>query len=287
MESKCWQVIFQSEDENEALSEFLDDFFDVTAINYLDGGIIEYVGYANINNFSEKQMLDSAAAQNLKLPRYKIIELKSENWLKDYVIKFDAFEVADFCIYGAHQNEPPLSDKINLQVYAATAFGSNHQTTRACITAMSDLYHPGFLPEKILDMGCGSGILSLCAAKLWAKAKVIAADIDEEAVVVTLNNAQNNNLVDRISAFVGDGYNNDKVKSERPYNLILSNILANPLKEFAPYLAQHLSSQGYAVLSGFVDNQTEEVVASHTAQGLKLIKIYSIDNWRAALLQKE
>lgn len=287
MESKCWQIIFQLHDDNDRLSEFLDDIFDVTAINYLDNGDLEYVGYANFNNFCEKRMIEAAKAQNLALPSYKIIELKSKNWLKDYVIKFDDFEVADFCVYGVHQENPPCSDKIKLQIYAATAFGSNHQTTRACINLISELYHQGFNPQKILDMGCGSGILSLCAAKLWPSSKVIAADIDEEAVVVTLNNAQNNGEDSKIFAYAGDGYKNEQVNKEGPYNLVLSNILANPLKEFAPYLAQNLSSQGYAILSGFVDNQVDEVVLAHENCGLKLIKIYSIDNWRAALLKKE
>ncbi len=287
MESKCWQVIFKQDSSSEAFDEFLDDFFDVTAINYLDDGGVEYVGYANIGGFSEDKMLEAAKKWNLSLPPYQIIELKSENWLKDYVIKFDAFEIADFCIYGAHQLTPPTSDKIKLQIYAATAFGSNHQTTRACINAISDLYHQGFVADKILDMGCGSGILSLCAAKLWQSAQIIAADIDEEAVIVTNSNAQNNNLDSQIAAFAGDGYQNNQVNKAAPYNLILSNILANPLKEFAPQLFSHLSSQGYAVLSGFVDNQVDEVISAHEQNGLKLVKLYEIDNWRAALMQKE
>ncbi len=287
MESKCWQVIFRVSDAQTEFMDFLDDFFDVTAVNYLDSGDEEYVGYANYNNFSEQNMLSQASLKKIELPPYRIIELKSENWLKDYVIKFDAFEVADFCIYGAHQEHPPHTDKICLQIYAATAFGSNHQTTRACITAISELYHQGFLPKSILDMGCGSGILSLCAAKLWPNGKIVGVDIDDEAVVVTLSNAQNNGVSSQIEAFVGDGYTDSRLNKKTPYDLILSNILANPLKEFAPHLAGHLAQGGYAVLSGFVDNQVEEVVKAHTSQGLKLKKIYKIDNWRAALLQKE
>ena len=91
MESKCWQVIFKQDSSSEAFDEFLDDFFDVTAINYLDDGGMEYVGYANIGDFSEDKMLEAAKKWNLSLPPYQIIELKSENWLKDYVIKFDEF----------------------------------------------------------------------------------------------------------------------------------------------------------------------------------------------------
>jgi len=287
MESKCWQVTFHPQTVDERFTEFLDEYFDVNAVNYLDSGAEEYVGYSNFNHFSESAMQQVATQIGVKLPPYQIVELKSENWLKDYVIKFDAFEVADFCIYGAHQNQPPVTDKIPLQIYAATAFGSNHQTTRACISAISELYHQGFNPTNILDMGCGSGILSLCAAKLWPQSRIIGADIDEEAVIVTLSNAQNNRLSQQITAFAGDGYQNNYVNINKPYQLILSNILANPLKAFAPNLARHLAVGGYAVLSGFVDNQVEDVIAAHIAQGLQFCKIYAIDNWRAALLYKE
>ncbi len=287
MESKCWQITFPDVGEiSEQLQVFLDEFFEVNAVNYNDDGSQTAVGYAKGDSFDETAMSDYAADHNLKLPCYEITLLTSENWLKDYVIKFAAFEVADFCIYGIHQTEAPQTDKIKLQIYAATAFGSSHQTTRACITAFCELYHNGNKPLKILDMGCGSGILSLCAAKLLPQAQITAADIDDEAVMVTLSNALTNDVDKQIVAFQSDGYNNPQITNNAPYDLIMSNILANPLKEFAGFLAQNLSSGGYAIISGFIDNQIDEVITAHKAYGLQLIKVYSIDNWRAALIYK-
>ena len=224
---------------------------------------------------------------SLALPSYKISKLTSENWLKDYTIKFDAFEIADFCIYGIHQNTPPQTNKILLQIYAATAFGSNHQTTQCCIEAISELYHQKFSPTNILDIGTGSGILSLCASKLWPNSKILAGDIDEESVVVTQNNAATNNLGEQITSLHSDGYQNPHIKSNKPYQLILSNILANPLIAFAPDLSSHLAENGYCILSGFIDNQVSDVISAHEQHGLKLIKLYSKDNWRAALMQKK
>ena len=259
MESRCWQITFAPQDnQDEVFSAFLDDFFEVNALNYTPDGKEEAVGYSGGYKFDEKAMIACAGAYNIKLPDYKIELLKSENWLKDYVIKFDAFEIADFCIYGVHQTQAPATSKIKLQIYAATAFGSSHQTTKSCINAISEICHQGFKGNKILDMGCGSGILSLCAAKLLPNAKIIAADIDEEAVVVTLSNAQNNNLAKQIVALQSDGYKNPQIAENGPYGLIMSNILANPLKEFAPYLAQNLAPKGYAIISGFVENQVAD-----------------------------
>ncbi len=287
MTSTCWQISFFPKNEPDKLFlEFLDSYFEVTAQNYSDDGQDEYVGYQS-GKFNEEEMIAASLQMSVTLPEYKISKLTSENWLKDYTIKFDSFEIADFCIYGIHQNIPPQTNKILLQIYAATAFGSNHQTTQCCINAISELYHQNFLPDNILDIGTGSGILSLCAGKLWPNSKIFAGDIDEESVVVTQNNAATNNLSEQITALHSDGYRNTHINSHSPYQLILSNILANPLMEFAPDLSSHLANGGYCILSGFIENQVSDVISAHEKQGLKLIKLYSHDNWRAALMQKE
>jgi ribosomal protein L11 methyltransferase len=287
MTSTCWQIVFTPTSQpQESFLDFLDDFFEVNAQNYADSGQDEYVGYIS-GQFDETAMSEAAQKRQIVLPMYKVIKLESENWLKDYVIKFEPFEIADFCIYGIHEQQAPQTDKIPLQIYAATAFGSNHQTTQSCITALSELHKTGFTPKKILDVGTGSGILSLCAAKLWDNARITASDIDEEAVIVTEGNAVTNHLDTHITTLQSDGYQDERIRQNAPYDLILSNILANPLIAFAADLSKHLASHGYVVLSGFVDNQVEDVLAAHQKVGLKLIKLYQADNWRAALLQKE
>lgn len=288
MASSCWQITFRpSEMPSPAFDEFMDSFFEVSAQNYAaePDGIDEYVGYQS-GSFDEQAMLSAARSLGVELPPYEISELKSDNWLKDYVIKFPPFEVGDFCIYGIHETTAPQTSKIPLQIYAATVFGSDHQTTRGCITALCELKHRGFSPQKILDIGTGSGILSLCAASLWPSAEILAGDIDEEAVIVSAGNAKTNRLDNRIKTFLSDGCQNPLIAAAAPYDLILSNILANPLISFAADIAENLAPQGYAVLSGFVADQSAGVIAAYQAQGLDQIKLYSLDDWRAALLRK-
>ena len=286
MTSVCWQITFSpKEAPSETFCNFLDDFFEVNAQNYTDNDYDEYIGYQS-GHFDEREMLVQAAKREIILPPYKIEKLTSENWLKDYVIKFDPFEVADFCIYGIHETTPPQTTKIPLQIYAATAFGSNHQTTQSCIRALCELYYDGFKPQCILDIGTGSGILSLCAAKLWPAAKILATDIDEEAIIVTKANAKTNNLSSQIESVLSDGYKNLLIESYCPADLILCNIFANPLISFAPDLSCRLKSNGFCILSGFVDDQSQDVISAHEKKGLFLIKMYSFDNWRAALMQK-
>ncbi|MBE6443353.1 MAG: methyltransferase domain-containing protein [Alphaproteobacteria bacterium] len=287
MTSKCWQISFFPKNEpSPEFIDFLESFFEVTAQNYSDDGNDEYIGYQS-TFFDEQQMLIIATNKGISLPPYQISELKSENWLKDYVIEFPSFEIADFCIYGIHEKQQPTTKKITLQIYAATAFGSNHQTTQSCIKALSELKQTGFSAQNILDIGTGSGILSLCSAKLWPNAQILASDIDEEAVVVTDSNAQTNNLHNQINTIQSNGYQNNIIAKSSPYDLILSNILANPLITFSSSLSQNLISGGYCILSGFVDDQVDDVISAHQKHNLKLIKLYSHDNWRTALMQKD
>ena len=286
MMSSCWQISFHPKGQiSEEFENFLEEYFEVYAQNFDDDGNDEYIGYT-AKDFKEEDMQESAKKRGLTLPPYRAEKLESSNWLKDYVIRFAPFEVADFCIYGIHEKEAPKTKKFLLQIYAATAFGSDHQTTRACLTAISELYHDGFVAKKILDVGTGSGILSLAAASLWPKAEIVSVDIDEESVLVTQSNAQNNNLESKLKICQSDGYKASLVKENAPYDLVLANILARPLLEMAPDLQKHLSAKGYAILSGFVDNQTDWIISTHQQHGLKLCKLYEFDNWRAALLQK-
>ena len=286
MMSSCWQVTFRPEGTPaEDFENFLEQYFEVTAQNYDDDGNDEYAGYQS-GTFDEPAMLAAAAAAGISLPPYSIEKLESNNWLKDYVIRFAPFETEDFCIYGIHEKRQPQTEKIPLRIYAATAFGSDHQTTRACLSALSELHRGGFRPAKVLDVGTGSGILSLAAAWLWPQAEIIAVDIDEESVMVARSNAENNRLADRIRTGLSDGYHAPLVKDNAPYDLILANILARPLLEMAPDLAASLRPGGCCVLSGFVDDQTDWIISSHQQHGLALSKLYENDNWRAALMQK-
>lgn len=267
-------------------AEFLEEIFDVVAINYTDDGLEEYVGYApldfNIDNFKS-----DIKKNNYRLPAFKIEILESKNWLKENVIKFSPFEIGDFLIYGIHETTCPKTSKIPVQVYAATAFGSEHQTTKMCLTAISDLAKEIITPKKILDMGTGSGILSIASAKIWhLKPQIIAADIDPESVDVTANNAITNNVENNLTAILSDGYNNPLITKNAPYDIILANILANPLKAMCQSAYQALSSSGCYLISGFIDNQFEDIIKYHQDHGFKLTKTYQMDNWRAALFHK-
>lgn len=282
----CWQLTFAPMTEYpEPLTSFLEEYFGVVSCNYNDDGTEQYVAYQN-NRFDEQDFVNAARSRGISLPAYDKEFLESQNWLKDYVIEFPPVEVEDFFIYGVHEKETPQTDKLALRIYAATAFGSSHPTTQSCLRAISWLNKKNVPHRKILDVGTGSGILSLAAAKLWNDCKITAVDIDEEAVWVTRQNALDNRLQDHFTIEVSNGYDSEIVRAHAPYDLIFANILARPLIEMAPDLYQSLKPGGHCVLSGFVDDQVDWVVGTHQKQGLKLLKMFEFENWRAAVMEK-
>ena len=190
----CLAVKFAPCAETEpSLQEFADEFFEVVAVDYTDDGQEQLVGYMR-QNAKEETMLEAAQKAGIVLPEYEITMLKSDDWLADNVIEFAPVEVAEFLVYGIHEKNIDVKDKIGIKVYAATAFGSEHQTTKCCLQGLSDIHKLIDSVPHVLDVGTGSGILSLAAAKLWPDAKIVAVDIDEESVTVTKQNAIDNNV---------------------------------------------------------------------------------------------
>ncbi|MBR3501491.1 MAG: 50S ribosomal protein L11 methyltransferase [Alphaproteobacteria bacterium] len=282
----CLIVKFSAADYiSDELENFAEDFFDVYSIDYQDDGKSILVGYMPTSS-SEKKLLSAAEKASINLPEYEIKELKSENWLTENVIKFAPVETKDFVVYGIHEKEIDTKGKIGVKVYAATAFGSEHQTTKSCLEAIADI--DNFLPnvKNVLDVGTGSGVLAIAAAKLWKNAHIVAVDIDDESVIVAGQNAEDNGVEKQITVAYSDGYSSEVVKKSTPYDVIFANILARPLIAMAQDMAKNLKKGGFSVISGFIDEQVDWVVGEHEKFGLKCKKIYELDNWRAALLEK-
>ena len=282
-------VVFEPLEEiQQDVLAFLDSYFEVSALNYKDDESEEYVGYVS-GNFDEARFSAAARAANIRLPKYKIETLEDKDWLKLTAVQFNPFETSDFCIYGFHEKKVPQTKKIPIKVYAATAFGSTHQTTCLCLDAISDLSKMMFAPHQILDVGTGSGILSIACAKKWKKDNVhiTAVDIDAESVRVAKQNALENGLKDLIEVEKSNGFKAKIVLQNKPYQLVLANILARPLIDMAKDFALHTASNGYVILSGFTADQLSWVVETFEKKGFKCLKVYEKENWRAVLLQKK
>jgi ribosomal protein L11 methyltransferase len=137
-------------------------------------------------------------------------------------------------------------------IEAAMAFGTGHHgTTLGCLRALDRLAGQGYVGQNVADIGCGTAVLAMAAARIWPN-PVIASDIDEVAVDVARANAAANDLTDRVICVEAAGFDHPTLSDAASFDLIFANILKGPLIELAPDVAAHAAPGGYVILSGFV-----------------------------------
>lgn len=225
------------------------------------------------------------------LSDWMIEAVPEKNWLEETYRTFPPFSLGPFFIYGSHHKDiidiPP--EQMPLQIDAATAFGSGeHGTTKGCLEAMLDLKAQGICPWNILDMGTGSGILSVASWKLW-KTPIVAVDIDEESVRVAHHHCDINHIKTGVSTVLcaqSDGFEQGVVQEKKPYELIIANILAGPLIEMAADLYKVCDENGYVILSGMLHEQADKVQNTYEAQGLTFKRRYERDEWTTLVMHK-
>jgi len=219
---------------------------------------------------------------------YRVEELEDRDWLAESYRALPPFTVGSFFIYGSHYTGPAPAGQIPLLIEAATAFGSGeHGTTSRCMLAIEHVKQSGFAPRNILDMGCGSGILAIAAAKLWPDVKTYAADNDPECVRVSDIHISANKVT-HIETFQSEGYEpRSPVWNFAPYDFIIANILAGPLIKMAAEQSKALAPEGYLILSGTLKEQAEDVMAAYRPHGLSLIAEFPGDEWMTMLMRKE
>lgn len=230
-----------------------------------------------------------AEALGLDEPALVVEDVPPIDWVSHSYQGFPPIRAGRFFVHGSHHGDGVPAGSVPLQVDAATAFGTGeHGSTRGCLLALDRLarrFRPGRTRGRgVLDMGCGSGILALAAAKRW-RVPVAAVDIDPEAVRVTLVNAALNGARGRVRAAGGDGYATPLVRARGPYRLITANILARPLARMAPALRRHLAPGGVAVLAGLLTRQERHVLQAHRAQGLRLAFRIPQGEWTTLVLR--
>jgi ribosomal protein L11 methyltransferase len=209
--------------------------------------------------------------------------LARRDWLAENQLSFPPLRVGRFFIYGSHHSGNPPAGAIGIAVDAATAFGTGeHPSTRGCLLAIDRLARRGRF-RKPLDIGTGTGILSIAAAKLLHR-RVLACDIDPRAVRVARHNIARNGVTRLVRSRTAPGYRDRCIRKSR-YDLILSNILARPLALMAADLARRLAPDGRAVLSGLLRRQEPIVLAAHRGCGIVLDRRLVIDGWSTLVIR--
>ena len=210
-------------------------------------------------------------------------KLPDRDWLAENQLAFPPLRIGRFFIYGSHHRGRAPSGTIGIMLDATTAFGTGeHPSTRACLMALDSLSRRRRF-RRPLDIGTGTGILAIAAAKLLRR-RVLASDVDHGALRVARHNLACNGVAGVVRVRRASGYRNRAIRKSR-YDLILSNILARPLAMMAPDLARTLMPGGRAVLSGLLRRQEPIVLAPHRGCGIVLARRLVIDGWSTLVLR--
>ena len=211
--------------------------------------------------------------------------VEAEGWLARTATAFPAQHIGRrFTVRGTHLAGPASPGRITLTLDAGLAFGSGeHGSTRGCLRALETVVlRPG---ARILDLGTGSGILAMAAARLM-HCPVLATDIEPWSVRVAADNVRLNGLGNLVRVRLADGWRDQAVRNGGPYDLVFANILARPLCAMARDLAAHLASGGVAILSGLLANQARWVLAAHRHHGLSLARTLAEGPWVTLVLRR-
>ena len=209
--------------------------------------------------------------------------VQDEDWQAKVVHSFPPVIESGFFIYGFDVQVP--EDKIGLHVPAGMAFGTGEHATTALCLRLYEEQAAKHTFKNALDMGAGSGILAMAAAKVQ-KTPVLAVEIDPPSTEVCHENAVNNAVEHYVTSICGDGFQAPGVAARAPYDLIFANILRNPLLEMAEGLVNVLAEGGIAILSGFTVEQRDDIREAYGKLGLKEVATAERDNWTALCLSK-
>jgi ribosomal protein L11 methyltransferase len=210
--------------------------------------------------------------------------VEAKDWVKATLEELVPVRAGRFIVHGRHDRSKVPANKLGIEIEAALAFGTGHHgTTRGCLMLLDHVLK-AWRPRRVLDLGTGTGVLAIAAAKAL-RIKVLASDIDPLSVRVAAENARLNGSGDLVETIRATGFAAPEFAQRGPFDLVLANILANPLRQMATPMAQHLAPSALVVLSGLLPPQAQGVIATYRGRGLVLKRHIQIEGWSSLLLQ--
>jgi ribosomal protein L11 methyltransferase len=220
------------------------------------------------------------------IPAFESAAVPDLNWVAISQAALPPVRAQRFSIHGSHDKGRIPQGPNAILIEAGEAFGTaHHATTYGCLLAIEALAARGTF-GNILDLGCGSGILAIAAARAWPKARIAGVDIDAQSIVVARENAKTNRVGSRIEFVCGDGVDDPAIRRRAPFDLIIANILAKPLIMFSPDVRRSAGKGGTVILSGLLNREAPSVIAAYRAQGFAIIDHRRHDGWSALTLVK-
>jgi ribosomal protein L11 methyltransferase len=213
------------------------------------------------------------------LPPFEIETVPELNWVSISQAALPPVPAGRFMIHGSHDKDRVAHGPNAILIDAGEAFGTaHHATTLGCLLAIDRLTRIRAF-KNMLDLGCGSGVLAIAAAKAMPSTRIVAADMDPQSVKVASENVRLNGVGNRIALFVGNGLGHPKVRERAPFDFLIANILAAPLIRLSPSISRAVKPGGALVLSGILIPQAPEVIATYLAHGFSLQRHDKITGW--------
>jgi len=212
--------------------------------------------------------------------------IEAKDWVKASLEGLAPVPAGRFVVHGRHDRARIAANKLGIEIEAALAFGTGHHgTTRGCLLLLDELLKAR-RPRRVLDLGSGTGVLAIAAAKALRR-PVLASDIDPRATLVARDNAALNGVRALIEPICATGFSAPGFRAYAPFDLILANILAAPLRQMAPAVASHLAPEGNVILSGLLPAHVRGVIADYRAAGIVLVRRLQVDGWCSLLMRAQ
>jgi ribosomal protein L11 methyltransferase len=218
---------------------------------------------------------------------FAVSEVPDTDWVAAVKRCLHPVVAGRFFVYGSHDADQVPPDAIPLLIEAAMAFGTGHHgTTKGCLEALDALLEGGVQARNVADIGCGTAVLGMAAAKVWP-GTVIVSDIDPVAVDVARANAAANGLDGRLICIEAAGFDHPDLAARAPYDLIFANILMGPLITLAPEMSSNASQNGHLILSGLLNEQADAIVTAYDVVGFALIRRKELGEWTTLTLMHQ
>ena len=218
---------------------------------------------------------------------FVVSQLPETDWVAKVKRELTPVRAGRFYVSGSHDADTVPEGAEALLIEASMAFGTGHHgTTQGCLLALDRLIRDGVQAKSVLDLGCGTAVLAMGAARSWP-CTTLASDIDQVAVDVARVNVAANGLDGRVSCVEAAGFDHPALKQAAPYDLIFANILKGPLIGLVSDVTSHLVTGGHVILSGILNEQADEVSEVYSRAGNSLYDRAEIGEWSTIIFEKK
>ena len=289
MKRECWLIEFNKEILDKKLIKSIEDLENFDAISYSQ--LPTHWNYKvylsnNLKNKIQQLVAKSKDNKNSLSSDLQIKNISSYDWLGENYKLFQPIEFDCFVFYADHIKDNLKYKKNMVKLNSSDAFGSgSHPTTKGCIKSL-DLLNKKIKPMNMLDIGCGSGVLSIYGALTWKSIPILGVDIDQLSILRSLKNSNQNKLNNKIKFELADRYKIFKYINNSKFDIVVANIISSTLLNASKEISLKISKNGYLILSGILTKQVNKILNAYNNYKLILDKKITIDGWTTIIMRR-